>query len=144
MYELQGGAFEDRPISIEEASGGYGLVIRRGQDTSSNIYFKGSYRYWIETDTIATGIDFLNGRNTKEDQVICLDFFEGPWMPDFEFFRKKAIEYKVDIRLFTWNLGAWSSIFTWYMNGDVEETTRKYEDFIWECPYPYPEGDVVR
>lgn len=123
-------------MKIEESSGGWGLTLRREEDTSDNVYFKGSDKYWIETDTHTIGVIFSNGRNTNSDQVICLDNFVCPWSPDFKFFQKKAMEHRVDIRMFTWDKQTWSSIFTWYRNGDIEETDRKYEDFVWDCPYP--------
>ena len=110
--------------------------MSRDPDTGPNIYFKGTDRHWIETDGEAFDVHFSGGAATKEDQVVCLDRYEGPWVTDYEFWKRKAMKHKVDIRIFSWSGKAWSSIQTWFRNGDVEETTRKYEDFLWDCPYP--------
>ena len=141
VYELEDGLTEERPIHLENNCGGWTLVLKRDPDTSTSVYFKGSDQYRIVMDDTETEISFSAKTNTRDDQVICLDNYEGPWSPNYDFLREKAMKYKVDIRIFSWDKNAWSSIQTWYRNGDIEESTRKYEDFLWDCPYPeYGEG----
>ena len=127
---------EDRPIRIEESQNGWELNLHRDPDTSAKVYFKGSYKYWIEMDNMKT-VDMSNGKKGRDDQVICLDDYCGSWYIDYSFFKQKALEHRVDLRIFTWSGSAWSSVYTFFRNGDVEEDTRKYEDYLWDCPILY-------
>ena len=136
IYELKDDLVEERSIHLEQTDHGWSVILSRDPDTSSNIYFKGSDTHWIETDSETIEISFSNGGKTKEDQVICLDRYEGPWSPRVDFWKEKAVKHRVDIRIFSWSGKAWSSVMTFYRNGDIEETARKYEDFLWDCPYP--------
>ena len=141
VYELQNDQVEERPIHLETNCGGWTLILKRDPDTSMSVYFKGSNKYRIVMEDTDMEIGFSNKSNVRDDQVICLDGYEGPWSPSYDFLRDKALKHRVDIRIFSWNGKEWSSIQTWYRNGDIEETTRKYEDFLWDCPFPeYGDG----
>ena len=141
VYELQNDLVEERPIHLENNCGGWSLILKRDPDTSVSVYFKGSDKYRIIMEDTTIEISFPTKTNSRDDQVVCLDNYEGPWAPNYDFLKEKAIKHKVDIRIFSWNGKEWSSIQTWYRNGDIEETTRKYEDFLWDCPFPeYGDG----
>lgn len=136
IFELKNKQVEERPFQIRIENQGWTVILHRNPETSQRIYLKGSDQYWFDMPKIDTEIELSNKTNTKDDQVICLTEYEGPWSPNYEFLQQKAVENKVDIRIFTWDKGVWSSVSTFYRNGDIEETTRKYEDFLWDCPVP--------
>ena len=76
-------------------------------------------------------------KHTKEDQVLFVDSFKSAWGIDDEYFRKAAVDYKVDIRLFVWERGMeWSSKATYFRDGRVEEDSQTYSDWMWESALP--------
>ena len=141
VYKLEGDKDEERPIRLEENCGGWTVILTRDPDTESLLYFKGSRDYWIETNHTETEILFTSKHDFRKDEIVCLENYEGPFKPNYEFWRKKAMEYKIDIRIFSWDDKKWSSATTWYRNGMGDTTLQTYEDFFWNCPIPgYGEG----
>ena len=135
VYELKDSLMEERPIFIDENCGGWSLILRRDPDTSNKVYFRGSNRYYIDMYDCDMELEMSEQKNTKADQVICIECLECPWNPDYEFFRQKAIRNKVDIRIFLFGKGKdWVSTTTWYRDGKIEDRSIKYADWLWDNP----------
>lgn len=139
IYALQNGKYEERPIHLEEDSGGYELLMEKNPETDDCLWFKDSNRQFIDFD----GSDSFSGefsdddKHTNKDQVLFLPSFKGAWGVDNECFRKAALEFKVDIRIFVWERGLeWSSISTFFRDGHVETESRTYADWLWESALP--------
>ena len=138
MYELAGGDVELRPIHIEENCGGNELILRRDADTAKRVRIGYSNRNWIDMDEDELPIEFSDGTVRNRDQVVFIPNFQGYPMLDFDSYKELAMEYKIDIRIYIWDQGLeWSSETTWYRNGDISESTRKYADWLWESPLPH-------
>ena len=144
VYELQYDQWEERPVHLEVSAGGWELLINKDEDTNSCLWFKDSKRMFIDYDRSDTGNKHtISGefsddeKHTKEDQVLFLNGFKGAWGIDDEYFRKAAVDYKVDIRLFVWERGMqWSSRSTYFRNGRVEGDSQTYSDWMWESALP--------
>ena len=144
IYELQDNKWEERPVHLSVDAGGYELVITRDEDTWRSVWFKNSKRMFIDFDDYSTKNSYTicgelsdDEKHTKEDQVLFLSGFKGAWGIDDECFRKAAVDYKVDIRIFVWERGMeWSSIATYYRDGHVEENSQTYSDWMWESALP--------
>ena len=135
IFALEKGQIEERPIHIEENCGGWSLILRKDPDTSPLVYFKGSDHIYIEFDGDETDVEMSDGKVGNKDQVIYLENFTSEDSIDYEFFRKKALKHKVDLRIFTWApKNDWAYFITLYRNGTMEESTRKYADWLWESP----------
>ena len=132
------GTYAERPIKIEENQGGWSLILKRGEDTDALLCFHGSNRYFIHMEDDELEIDTSDGKRQNEDQVLFLDQYECPWEIDYEFFRQKAIAYRIDIRTFIWETGMkCSSVTTWYRNGSIDEEKKSYADWLWDSSMPY-------
>lgn len=131
--------FEERPIQIEDNCGGWELILRRDPDTESKVYFKGSNRQFIEFDNdLEISGEFSDDQKVQNrDQVIYIPGFHGAWNVDYSFFKEKAVQHKVDVRIFVWERGMqWSSVTTWYRDGTVDETSITYANWLWDSPLP--------
>ena len=139
VYELKDEEIQLRPIYIEENCGGEELVLAKDPDTSDAVYFNQSRRQFIDFDferEICAEFSSTKGFS-RDDQVLFLPGFRGAWEVDSEYFNKKAIEYRIDIRIFVWELGMqWSSVKTFFRNGETEEEKRTYADWMWDCSMP--------
>lgn len=144
IYELEYDKWEERPVHLQVDAGGWELIIAKDEDTNSCVWFKNSRRMFIDYDRSSSGKEHtISGefsddeKHTKDDQVLFLDNFKGAWGIDEEYFKKAAVDYKVDIRLFVWERGMeWSSISTFYRDGHVEENSQTYSDWMWESALP--------
>lgn len=143
IYELRGNETEERPIMLEPNCGGNELILRKDPDTSNFVYFCGSNRQFIDFDgEDEISAEFSNDtKHQREDNVLYIPNFNGAWSIDTEFFRQKAMQYKIDIRVFVWEMGMeWSSVATWYRTGETDESHRKYADWLWDSSMPYLGG----
>ncbi len=60
---------------------------------------------------------------------------------DDERFQKFAKDYKIDIRIFVWEMGMqWSSVDTYYRDGKISHDHRQYADWLWESSMPFYGG----
>ena len=136
VYELAGGKYEDRNIQIEENCGGYSLILKKDLDTSDRVFFKGSgYNLFVDFGANDIEVDLSAGKSTNSDQVACLYEVQTLHNFDYEFMKKVAKTFKVDIRIFIWVSEIdWSYSVTYYRNGAFEEATRKYADWLWDSP----------
>lgn len=131
----------ERPITLTETQGGWSLILTRDEDTNPNLYFRGSRRQFIFDVGLQTEIYLSEGPNQNVDQIIILDNFNGAWDVDHEIFKKYAEDFKIDIRIFVWERGMeWSSIYTWHKNGQFEQESKTYENWLWDCPMPFNGG----
>lgn len=139
VYELKDDLVEERPIHMEENCGGWSFILRRDPDTSEKVYLKGSDRYFIYMEETDIELEISEQKITKDDQIVIIEAYEGPWNPNLEFFQQKAIQNKVDIRIFLWGKkNTWASVTTFYRNGAMEEESRQYADWLWDNPIPSP------
>jgi hypothetical protein len=89
-------------------------------------------------DDYDLAIEFSDGNNQKLDQVAFIPNFHGYPMLSFDLYKQLAVEYKIDIRIYVWDEGLeWSSETTWYRNGEISESSRKYANWLWESPLPH-------
>lgn len=129
------------PVTIEENCGGESIIIRRPPDTGDTFYFRDSDRQFLFTEDNDIELYFSEGRNLNKDTIVIFEDFNGGWDVDHQYFKTKAVQYKVDIRIFVWELGmCWSAIDTFYRTGRCEFETRQYSDWMWDSPMPHYGG----
>ena len=131
--------YEERPIEIEPNAGGYELILRKNAETEPEVYFCGSQRQFIDfgqgNEIIAEISD--DHLHQRDDQVVFLNGFKGAWSSDDKYFMDKAVQHKVDIRIFMWEKGMeWSRVATWYRDGKYAEESRTYANWLWESALP--------
>lgn len=132
---------EERPVKVEERYSGDVLHITRDKDTLNYFYFRGSQRQFIFEDEPEFDVDFSEGNKRNVDNVVVLENFNGAWNIDEAYFKQKALEYKIDIRIFVYEAGMqWSEVVTYFRNGDTDQTTRSYSDWFWDSPMPHLGG----
>ena len=136
VYELADDEYEDSNILIEENCGGWSLILKKDPDTSDQVFFKGSgYNLYVDFGEGDVEVEFTSKTGSSSDQVACLSGIQTLRNFDYEFLKKVAKTYKVDIRIFIWAREVeWAYSVTYYRNGTFEEMTRKYADWIWDSP----------
>lgn len=139
-YPREEGGFGEKPVRVEVDRDNYTLYATRDPETDAYLYFRGSNRQFIDMDEEVMAVN-LHSYNTRDDQIVIMENYQAAWNVDKNYFREKAKEYKIDIRTFVWELGMeWSSVITWYRNGEMDEETRTYSDWLWDASMPYNGG----
>lgn len=130
---------EERPIHLENNVGGFEIILSRDPDTESYVYFKGSNRQCLDFGSdYEISAEMSEGKCINKEQVLFLPNYYGKWNVDSKFFKEKALEHKVDLRIYIWDTSKnWSNFMTWYRTGAVEEEAKKYSDWLWEAPLPH-------
>lgn len=132
---------ETSPIYIKENCGGWTIILIKDDGSLNNFHFKNSDTQYIECAEQDLELSLSEGPNLNKDQVIFIDCFNAAWDIDEDFFKRCAIQYKIDIRIFVWELGLqWSKASTFYKNGKTEMEYKQYADWLWDCPLPHYGG----
>ena len=128
-------------VILESNCGGESLIIKRADNTGDCFYFRNSNRQFLFKEDKEFEIYFSEGKNLNKDTIIFIDDFNGGWDVDESYFKEKAIQYKIDIRIFVWELGmCWSAVDIFYRNGVCECDTKTYSDWMWDSPMPHYGG----
>ena len=141
IREQDNGCISEVPVTLEPTADGYSMKIIRNADTKGALYFRGSNRQFVDMEDFECRFEFSEGKNCNKDQIVIFTGYRAAWNVDYNYLKVKAEEYKIDIRIFVWEEGIeWSSVVTWYKNGQIEEQTRKYADWLWDASMPYYGG----
>lgn len=135
------GKYQEIPVKMKVDEDGWRVHLIREAGTQSSLYFRGSNRQFVDMEEFECDFEFSEGPNQNADQIVILTGYKGAWNIDVSFFKEKAVQYKIDIRIFVWEQGLeWSSVNTWYRNGKMEEESRTYADWLWDASMPYYGG----
>lgn len=121
---------EHKPV-IEEDEYCMSLIQYTGLES---FYIRNTFRNFFFTNRIDIG---WPDADPEEEIVVVIDNFNSAWALRKDGWAEHAMKYNIDFRMFGFERGMeFSQVMTVLRDGTVEQETKQYDDWNWECPFP--------
>ena len=124
---------EKKPIFEKDY---HGITIYH-PDAIDSFYVRNTIRNFFFANQVE--VSWLS--EEKDEAIAYIDHFNAAWSFKETGWIDHAVKYGVDFKMFGFEQGMeFSQIMTILKDGTTNIETKEYDDWAWDCPFPYMGG----